>query len=224
MYIRKTKRLYKGKLYTNHLLVESVLTPKGPRQRTVCSLGSLEPAPREQWLSLARKMDAALQGQLSLQSQGAETESLLQRARKGRQRPPRSKDISGQSRIVAIDTDRIAIEQHREAGPVHVGHQIWQQLGIEEILGRVGLPKRARLLSEVMTLNRLIHPLSELSMPDWIRRTSLGDILGTDFKELDEDSLYRNLDKLYPISLYPGLSSANQSRLGTRWNIGTEKK
>lgn len=81
---------------------------------------------------------------------------------------------------------------------MHVGHQIWHQLGLEEILGGAGLSKQARLLSELMTLNRLIFPLSELSMPDWIRRTALGDILGTDFSELNEDVLYRNLDKLYP--------------------------
>jgi transposase len=198
MYIRKTKRVYKGKVYTNHLLVESVLTPKGPRQRTLCSLGRLEPAPREQWLALARRMEAALQGQLALQGQETETKSLVERARKGWKRPQRSEGISEQSGIIVIDTDRIETEQHREAGPVHVGHQIWQQLGLEEILGHAGLPKEARLLSEVMTLNRLIYPLSELSMPDWIRRTALGDILGTDFSELNEDSLYRNLDKLYP--------------------------
>jgi len=198
MYIRKTKRVYKGKVYTNHLLVESVLTSKGPRQRAVCSLGSLQPAPREQWLGLARKMEAALRGQLSLQGQEVETETLVERARKGRKRPQRSEEISGQGGIIAIDIDRIETEQHREAGPVHVGHQIWRQLGLEEILGRAGVSKHARLLSEVMTLNRLIFPLSELSMPDWIRRTALGDILGTDFSELNEDALYRNLDKLYP--------------------------
>src|ERR687896_181858 len=62
MYIRKTKRVYKGKSYTNHLLVESVLTAKGPRQRTICSLGSLEPAPCEQWLALAHKLEGALRG------------------------------------------------------------------------------------------------------------------------------------------------------------------
>jgi transposase len=35
-------------------------------------------------------------------------------------------------------------------------------------------------------------------MPDWVRRTALGDILGTDFSELNEDHLYRNLDVLHP--------------------------
>ena len=33
MYIRKSTRSHKGKTYTNYLLVESILTPKGPRIR-----------------------------------------------------------------------------------------------------------------------------------------------------------------------------------------------
>ena len=66
MYIRKTRKSHKGKTYTNYLLVESVSTPKGPRQRIICSLGSLAPAPSEQWLDLAHRLAASLQGQTSL--------------------------------------------------------------------------------------------------------------------------------------------------------------
>src|SRR5512132_3261466 len=86
MYIRKTKRVYKGKTYTNHLLVESVHTPKGPRQRTICSLGSLEPAPHEDWLSLAHKMESALQGQLSLPGSQEPMEHLPRQGPKGGRR------------------------------------------------------------------------------------------------------------------------------------------
>ena len=35
-------------------------------------------------------------------------------------------------------------------------------------------------------------------MPDWIERTALGDILGTDFSTLNDEALYRNLDRLHP--------------------------
>ncbi len=35
-------------------------------------------------------------------------------------------------------------------------------------------------------------------MPDWIRRTALGDILQEDFSELEDEALYRNLDRLHP--------------------------
>ena len=66
MYIRKTIRKQRGKTYTNYLLVESVSTPKGPRQKTVCSLGDLSPRPAEQWLKLAHKIESALVGQCSL--------------------------------------------------------------------------------------------------------------------------------------------------------------
>jgi hypothetical protein len=46
MYIRKSIRSYKGATYTNYVLVESVHTAKGPRQRAICSLGDLSPPAR----------------------------------------------------------------------------------------------------------------------------------------------------------------------------------
>jgi hypothetical protein len=187
MYIRKTKRVYKGKTYTNHLLVESVHTPKGPRQRTICSLGSLEPAPHEDWLSLAYKMESALQGQLSLPGSQQPTEHLPRQAPKGGRRQRQKLDTLHRptGSLVVIDTDRVDTEEHREAGTVHVGHQVWRQLDMDTILACAGLSKRARTLSEAMTLNRLIFPLSEHAMPDWIRRTAMADILGEDFSELE---------------------------------------
>lgn len=201
MYIRKSSRVYKGKTYTNHLLVESVQTPKGPRQRAICSLGSLEPAPREQWLALAHKLQSALQGQLSLESPQIDTvvQTRLRGTQTGRRRQQRGARLSVHSSLVIeVDADRVNMEQAREAGPVHAGHQMWRQLGLDAIVSRAGLSKRACIVSEAMVLNRLIFPLSEHAMPDWIRRTAMGDILGVDFSELDENALYRNLDRLHP--------------------------
>jgi len=138
MYIRKTRRTYKGKTYTNHLLVESVLTPKGPRQRTICSLGSLEPAPAQEWLSLAHKMESSLQGQLPLDGSEGEIAPLLGKVRRGRRARKSSADA-----LVVVDVDRVQTQEHREAGPVHVGHQIWQQLGLDRILLDAGFSERA---------------------------------------------------------------------------------
>src|SRR3972149_3553171 len=66
MFIKPTKKRVGDKTYVNHVLVESVATPKGPRHRVVCSLGSLAPAPAEEWLALAHKIEAALTGQQPL--------------------------------------------------------------------------------------------------------------------------------------------------------------
>lgn len=192
MYIRKTTRIYKGKTYTNHLLVESVQTRKGPRQRTICSLGSLEPAPAGDWLALAHRLESALHGQESLPGTPAEIQALSRKASPAKPRAAVSRAA------MAFEADGIGMEEAREAGPVHAGHQIWQQLGIGAILHRAGLSERACTLTEVMTLNRLICPLSEHAMPDWIRRTALGDILQEDFSSLNDEALYRHLDRLHP--------------------------
>ena len=52
-------------------------------------------------------------------------------------------------------------EDEREAGPVHVGHQMWRLLHMDTILADAGLSRRAQLVTEVMTLNRLVHPAAE---------------------------------------------------------------
>src|SRR5216117_52303 len=194
MYIRKNTRKHKGKTYTNYLLVESVQTPKGPRQRTICSLGNLEPAPQEEWLALAHRLEASLQGQLSMGASQVDINEIVAKARRWKRRT----HFVDPGSVIEVDSDRVDVEEAREAGPVHVGHQIWRQLGIDDILRHARLSERARTVTEAMTLNRLIYPLSEHAMPEWIRRTALGDILKEDFSKLEDDSLYRNLDRLHP--------------------------
>ncbi len=195
MYIRKTRKTYKGKTYDNYLLVESVSTPEGPRQKILCSLGSLAPAPRQHWLDLAHRMQAGLAGQLSLSPADAALPPMVE---KGGRKPRTASSQTSAPAAVAVDSERVSLEEAREAGAVHVGHQMWGQLGLNEILQAAGLSHRACRLSEAMTLNRLIFPLSEHAMPDWIRSTALADIVGADFSDLNDETLYRNLDRLHP--------------------------
>jgi transposase len=207
MYIRKSIRSYKGRTYTNYVLVESVQTPKGPRQRTVCSLGDLSPRPREEWLELARKIEDALIGQGDLiETSDPEVTDIVRhlRARRhndrrvnGEPRPP-SRSGAGGDTLIKVDPGRVTTERHREAGPVHVGHQFWLRLELDRILRDCKLSAAVRQLACVMTLNRLIAPSSEHAMPAWVRRTALADILGVDLEGLDEQPLYRVLDKLHP--------------------------
>jgi len=204
MYIRKSIRGYKGKTYTNYVLVESVHTAKGPRQKTVCSLGDLSPRPRAEWLKLARKIEDALVGQDDLlDAADGEVADIVRRVRarradRGEVTPAPSLSRTARGALIKVDPSRVTTERHREAGPVHVGHQFWQRLGLDRILRDCGLSATAQRLACAMALNRLIAPCSEHAMPDWIRRTALADILGVDFGGLTEDPLYGVLDKLYP--------------------------
>ena len=194
MFIKQTKKRVGDKTYVNHLLVESVATPKGPRHRVVCSLGSLAPAPAADWLALAHKVEVALTGQQPL-VRDAQVDTLVatvQAARRG------ARQTAGHPDLVAVHTDQVTTEDPREAGPVHVGHQMWKTLDLDAVLARAGLSDRTRVLTEIMTLNRLVFPRSEHAMPDWVRRTALADLLGEDFDTLVDESLYQTLDRLHP--------------------------
>jgi transposase len=211
MYIRRSTRLYKGKTYTNYLLVEAVQTAKGPRQKTICSLGDLSPRPREEWLKLAHKLEQALTGQGELLygqvlPRDPELDGLVEKVRRRGRPPARPRAVLAQPPVaaateggfIAVDPRRVSTEQHREAGPVHVGCQFWNRLALGDILSDLGLAATTRRLACAMTLNRLVQPASEHAMPGWIRRTALADILRTGFDDLTEDRLYRVLDKLHP--------------------------
>ena len=197
MYIRKTTSKVKDKVYENYLLVESVMTPKGPRQRTICSLGHLKPRPRKEWLLLAQKVETALKGQLTFEEEEPEVEEIVEKAKAfeaQEKRVPKDKDDD----VVAIHTDKVQMEKAREAGPVHVGYQFWKKLKMDEILKQAGFSEKEILLTLLMVMNRLISPSSEHKMPDWVNGTALSDILSVDLASLNDEALYRNLDKLYP--------------------------
>src|ERR1700738_3612171 len=126
MYIRKSIRSYNGRTYTNYVLVESVHTPKGPRQKTVCSLGDLTPRPRDEWLKLARKIEDALIGQSDLvDADDPAIGHMVGRVRARRRNheverpPPVSAPYAGGGALIKVDPSRVSTERHREAGPVH---------------------------------------------------------------------------------------------------------
>src|SRR6516165_4987802 len=117
MYIRRSTRAYKGKTYTNYVLVEAVQTPKGPRQKTICSPGDLSPRPREEWPKLAHRLEHALAGQGEL-SAGAvlprdpELDGLVEKIR-GRRPPPARRSAAPAPSPVAATADGVADRHSR---------------------------------------------------------------------------------------------------------------
>jgi transposase len=196
VFLKRNVTTIKGKTYENFCLVESVSTPRGPRHKVICSLGHLEPGPREHWLALAHKLESSLSGQTSLVLE-PETAQLIERVRELAKKSPPLRSASGED-VQRVRVDLVTTTDARPAGAIHVGHQMWKRLGIDQVLADVGLPEKTRTLSEAMVLNRLIRPASEHAMPDWMAHTAISDVLGLQTRQLSDTALYRNLDRLHP--------------------------
>ncbi len=200
MFIKANKTTVRGKQYTNYLLVETEQTPKGPRHKVVCSLGNMRPAPAEHWRQLAQKIERALSGQLAIEPPDQQVEAIIEKI--GAHQPSHQIDTAiesttGSALSGQVDVDKVTVEHAREAGPVHVGHQMWLKLGLNGILQELGFDERECALTEILTLNRLVAPGSERATRDWVARTALPDILGAENCLISTNTLYEQLDKLH---------------------------
>ena len=134
MYIREKVTTHKktGKAYTKHVLMESVRTPKGPRQRTVMPLGKLE-LPREQWKALAACLERKLSGQMQLEQEDPLIEQVALHAlcqyRVVQQKRDEKVQRQADQTLLRIDLASLATTDSRSLGAEQVAHHAWQQLG-----------------------------------------------------------------------------------------------
>ena len=154
MFIKRTTRRVGPKTYVNHLLVESVATR--PARATARSVRSARSRPRRGRTGGASRTNSRPRWAARRRSCPIPRSTpLAARVRPARGATPGARRGAD---LVAIHTDQVEIEDVREAGPVHVGHQMWRALALDPILAAAGLSARTRVLTEVMTLNRLVQP------------------------------------------------------------------
>ena len=194
-----------GKPYHFHRLIQSVRTPRGPRHETVTDLGRLE-IPKEQWKTLANRIEEILCGQMAITLPPVTVEQLAQQyarriRRKERQSlsaPPTAEEARKEApEWETVDLGSIAQEEARSVGGEVIGHWAFQQLGLPAIFAELGFAAKHIDLVELLIVSRLLHPASERETAVFARELSaLDEVLGTDFSELADSALYRVADRI----------------------------
>src|SRR5438046_1946274 len=178
MFVRRCYRHKDGKRHAYWALVESYRSERGPRQRVVAWLGDLQESER---LGVQQQAwGEYVPGQQKLFESGAE-----------------------KAAGVEVDLKRVRVERHRQFGGPWLGVQIWQQLGLDQLLGQVMPRGREQIPWEVMAivlvLGRFCDPSSELHLAEsFYESSALPELLGVPSEKVNEDRLYRALDQLLP--------------------------
>jgi transposase len=179
MYLRRSARTKNGKEHTYWRLVRSVRRQGKVVQETVAQLGELDAAGRTRAQALARAIT------------GGYVQSSLFEER------------SARSASVTVRLDRVRLERGRTFGNVWLGWTLWRALRLEalcaELLpeGREAVPWS--LMVAVQVVARLCEPSSDLHIAErWYERTALEDLLGLPADKVNDDRLYRVLDRLLP--------------------------
>ncbi len=193
MYLRHTTRRKDGKVHTYWQLVRSVRVGRKVLQQTVAHLGELDAQGRARARALARSI-------------------MGEREQPDLFTPP---DIPDET--IPVRLNRIRLERGRTFGDVWLGWTLWRTLRLDEVLARL-LPEGREAvpwatMAAVLVLARLCEPASELHIAEaWYRRTALEDLLALPAPLVNDDRLYRALDRLVPQK--PALEQHLVARLG----------
>ena len=182
MYLRHSIRRKDGKAHVSWRLVRSVRRHGKVVQETVAQLGELDAQGRARARALAR----------TITGRGDQRE--LFEAKLPDAAP------------VAVRLDQLRLERGRRFGDVWLGWTLWRALRLdglcEELLGAGRETVPWSTMAAVLVLARLCEPASELHIAeDWYRRTALEDLLGVPCEQVNDDRLYRALDRLLPHKL-----------------------
>lgn len=186
------------KPFIYHRLMESIRTPRGPRQRIVLNLGTLD-IPREEWKVLANRIEEIITGQESYLEPSSNIEILAQHyagmlEQKEMASMPAAK---AEPAWETVDLNTLKSGQVRSIGGEIAGKWAFEKLGFPVILADLGLNREGIDRTALLIIGRLLHPDSERETALWGKQISaLGELLGADYRHLSNNALYRISDQL----------------------------
>lgn len=113
-------------------------------------------------------------------------------------------------------------ENSREFGAAWLGLELLKRLGLLEFF-REKLPRGKEEISwaemaTILVLARLVHPSSEIYIAEHLyAQTALPELLGIPVEKVNDDRLYRALDKLLPHK--EGLEKFLKERMGSLFGL-----
>ena len=205
MFIReiKKKNPRSPKVFISHRLIESVRTPRGPRQRVVINLGQLDIS-KENWKELANRIEDLLSGyERSTVPIAADIEALArhytkQILRKQRSERKESSIPEDEQDFRTIDVNAVSSSDGKSVGPEHTGFEAMKALGFFDLFRQLGFTDDESNLATLQIVGRLVHPGSERELKRYAKEQSgLDELIGCDFSYVGHNMLYRNSDLLF---------------------------
>src|SRR5215472_419810 len=185
MFLRSHGRSKDGKDHTYWSLVETVRTPNGPRQKTLCYLGELNSSAQARWLKTVEVFN----------EQGEVQQLKLF--------PSHVEAPADDPQVARVLVKRVRLERTRQFGACWLGLELWQRLELDRFFEAALDDAPADVpwsrVAALLAINRLCAPGSELAIEQrWYPSTALDDLLGIEDGQINDTRLYRCLDRILP--------------------------
>ena len=185
MFLRPNHRGKDGKDHTYWSLVETVRTPDGPRQTTLCYLGELNNSAQARWLRTVEVLN----------EQGEAQQLKLF--------PSHVAAPADDPQVARVLLGKVRLERTRQFGACFLGLELWKRLELDGFFERAMDGELADVpwsrVAALLAINRLCAPGSELAIEQrWYPSTALDDLLEIEEGKINDTRLYRCLDRILP--------------------------
>ena len=185
MFLRPHSRNKDGKEHLYWSLVETVRTPDGPRQKTLCYLGELNSSAQACWLRTVEVFnDKGEARQLKLF-------------------PSHLAPAQDDPQVARVLLNKVRLERTRTFGSCFLGLELWKRLELDRFFQQTVDGESADVpwsrVAALLAINRLCAPGSELAIEQrWYPSTALDDLLEVEEGKINDSRLYRCLDRILP--------------------------
>ncbi len=185
MFLRPNHRGKDGKDHTYWSLVETVRTPDGPRQKTLCYLGELNSSAQARWLRTVEVFN----------EQGEAQQLKLF--------PSHVAPPADDPQVARVLLSKVRLERTRQFGACFLALELWKRLELDGFFERTMDGESAEVpwsrVAALLAINRLCAPGSELAIEQrWYPSTALDDLLEIEEGKINDTRLYRCLDRILP--------------------------
>ncbi len=185
MFLRPNHRDKDGKDHTYWSLVETVRTPDGPRQKTLCHLGELNSSAQARWLRT-----------VEVYNEQGEAQQL-------KLFPAHVKPPPDDPEVARVLLNQVRLERTRQFGACFLGLDLWKRLQLDRFFEGAIDDDPADVpwsrVAALLAINRLCAPGSELAVEQrWYPSTALDDLLAIEEGKINDTRLYRCLDRILP--------------------------
>jgi transposase len=185
MFLRPHSRNKDGKDHTYWSLVETVRTPDGPRQKTLCYLGELNSSAQARWLTTVEVFN----------EQGDAQQLKLF--------PSHVAPPADDPQVARVLLNKVRLERTRQFGACFLGLGLWKRLEPDRFFERSIDHESADVpgsrVAALLAINRLCAPGSEPAIEQrWYPSTALDDLLEIEEGKINDTRLYRCLDRILP--------------------------
>jgi transposase len=185
MFLRPNRRSKDGKDHTYWSLVETVRTPNGPRQKTLCYLGELNSSAQARWVRTVEVFN----------EQGEAQQLKLF--------PSHLEPPAVDPQVARVLLNKVRLERTRQFGACWLGLELWKRLELDRFFEATLDHEPADVpwsrVAALLAINRLCAPGSELALEQrWYPSTALDDLLGIEEGKVNDTRLYRCLDRILP--------------------------